>query len=145
MRNSSVAAAAPVVAALLALGLVAATGLSQRSDLPDWLAPRAYALGAAVGALLFGTILGLFGWLAAGRLRPRTGWRARIGFAFCGFLALWFAAALLGLGRTEGIGPWPGRAITGSEAGIAALLVLAAALPHALVVAFGRRARAAMA
>ncbi|WP_187278885.1 hypothetical protein, partial [Methylobacterium sp. WL12] len=163
MRNSSVAAAAPVVAALLALGLVAATGLSQRSDLPDWLAPRAYgffldsyplfafalayglarlvaaaaapgpagvprravwgvvgiaalllaslyptfggvilrgaygtgsmafltgqplwlayALGAAVGALLFGTILGLFGWLAAGRLRPRTGWRARIGGA----------------------------------------------------------------
>ena len=222
-----VAAGSPVAAALLALGVVAATGLSQHSALPDWLAPRAYgffldsyplfafalayglvrlvaaaaapgpaglprravwgvvgiaalllaalyptfggvilrgaygtgsmafltgqplwlayALGAAVGAFVFGTILGLFGWLAAGRLRPRTGWRARIGFAVCGFLALWFAAALLGLGRTEGIGPWPRRAFTGSEAGIAALLVLVAALPHALVVAFGRRARAATA
>ena len=220
-----VSAAAPVAAALLALGLVAATGASQRSDLPDWLAPLAhgffldsyplfafalvyglarlvaaaaspgpaglprraawgiagiaallaaslyptfggvilrgafgtgsmafltgqplwlaYALGAAIGAILFGTILGLFGWLAGGRLRPRTSWRARIGFALCSLLALWFAAALLGLARTEGIGPWPRRAFAGSEAGIAALLVLAATLPHAVVAAF-RRARAAV-
>ena len=224
MRASAVIAAAPVAAALIALGLVAATGLSQRSDLPDWLAPRtygffldsyplfafalvyglarlvaaaaapgpaglprravwafagiaallmaslyptfggvilrgaygtgsmafltgqplwlAYAIGAAIGAILFGAILGLFGWLAGGRLRPRTTWRARIGFASCSLLALWFAAALLGLAKAEGMGPWPRRAFTGSEAGIAALLVLAAALPHAVVVAFGRRARA---
>ncbi len=217
-----VAAAAPVAAALLALGTVAATGLSQRSDLPDWLAPRiygffldsyplfafalvyglvrlvasaaapgpaslprrvvwcvaglavllvaslyptfgglvlrgaygtgsmafltgqplwlAYALGAAVAALAFGAILGLFGGLASGRWRPRNGWLARIGMTLCSVLALWFAAALLGLAKREGMGPWPHRAFTGSEAGFAALLILAAATPHALVVAFRGRA-----
>lgn len=224
MRRTTLAAA-PVAAALLCLGLVAATGISQRSDLPDWLAPRAYgffldsyplfafalvygvarlvataaapgpaglprrvawcgvgiaallaagsyptfggvilrgaygsgsmafltgqplwlayALGAAVGAIAFGAILGLFGWLASGRLRPRDGWRARIGLAFCSVLSLWFAAALLGLARSEGAGPWPHRAFTAREAGIAALLVLAAALPHAVVSAFRLRTRIA--
>lgn len=222
MRGSAVVAAAPVAAVLLALGMVAATGLSQRSDLPDWLAPRvygffldsyplfvfalvyglarlaaaavrpgpaslprravwsvagtavlllaglyptfggmilrgayatggmaflttqplwlAYALGSAVAAFAFGAIVGLFGFLASGRLRPRNGWLRRVGMAICGFLALWFAAALLGLATREGLGPWPHRAFTGAEAAFAALMILVAAVPHALVVAFRARA-----
>lgn len=112
-------------------------GVAFLSQQPLWLA---YASGAAAAAFGFGTVVGLFGALANRRLRPRTGWPRGLAAAAAGaalsFLALWFAAGLLGLARAEGIGPWPRRAFTLPEAGLAGLLVLAAALPHAVVAAF---------
>lgn len=101
----------------------------------------AYAIGAAVAALVFGLAIGLP--TALGRLRfRRVGLAARARAAAvtaaASFLALWFAAALLGLARDAGIGPWPARPFTAGEALRAGLLFLAAALPHVLVTALRR-------
>lgn len=123
-------------------GLVLRAGYATGSmafltNTPLW---GAYALGAAVAALLFGLALGLPVALATLRRRAPEGlWpRVRRGLAgaVLGFLALWFAAALLGLAREAGIGPWPRRAFAADEALRAGLLLLVAALPHALVVAY---------
>lgn len=100
--------------------------------------PLAYAMGAGVGALVFGLAIGLPGWLGRASFRRAGFWRRLGGLAATAtlsLLALWLAAALIGLGRDLGIGPWPRRAFTLDEALRAALVLLVAGLPHALVTA----------
>ncbi|MDP4025682.1 hypothetical protein Q8W71_23895 [Methylobacterium sp. NEAU 140] len=92
---------------------------------PLWLA---YGMGAGVAAALFGGTVGVFAVAANRGLRPRL---ARLWPAALAFLALWFGAAVLGLARGLGFGPWPARAMTPAEAGLAAGLLVLAALPHA--------------
>lgn len=210
LRPGIAVAAAPVLATLAALALVAATGLSQRSGLPDAVEPFvygffldgyplfafalvygiarlaavamgpgpgsvprrlvfglagaaalgaaglyptfggailrggfvmggmaflghlphgiAYGLGAGVAAATFGGIVGLFAVAANRPLRFRL---RRLGSAALAFLALWFGAAVIGLAHDLGLGPWPHRALRLAEAGLAALLLVIAALPHA--------------
>ncbi|MEH3119899.1 MAG: hypothetical protein PGN25_20520 [Methylorubrum populi] len=109
----------------------------------------AYLLGAAAAAGLFGLALGL-GVLLTGRpslspaplspaspparSRRHRAARALLG-GLAGFLALWFAAALIGLAREAGFGPWPRRPLDARDLAAAAGLLTAAALPHVLVVA----------
>ncbi len=134
------------LAALLAVslyptfgGLVLRAGFGTGSmafltNTPLW---GAYALGAAVAALLFGLAMGVPIGLATLRRRAPEGFwrRVRRGLATAAlsFLALWLAAALLGLAREAGIGLWPRRAFTADEALRAALVLIAATLPHALM------------
>ncbi|WP_375408436.1 hypothetical protein [uncultured Methylobacterium sp.] len=92
----------------------------------------AFALGAAVAAILFGIAMGL-GVLAIGGQTGRRIGRRAVSLVVR-FAALWFAFALLGLAREAGFGIWPRRPLDGRDAGIAAGLVLAAFLPHALLV-----------
>ncbi|WP_232631068.1 hypothetical protein [Methylobacterium sp. Leaf118] len=104
----------------------------------------AYALGAAAAAGLFGLAMGLGTFLVGGARRPVARSRMRtlgsaLLFALAGFLALWFAAGLLGLARDAGFGPWPRRPLDARDALIAAGLITAAALPHALLVALRGR------
>ncbi len=101
---------------------------------PLWVA---YALGAAVAASMAGGIVGAAALLANGPLRPRL---RRIGRGALAFLALWFAAGMIGLATHFGFGPWPARAMLPAEAGLAAGLLLAGFLPHVLLVALKRRA-----
>lgn len=111
-------------------------GMAFLTHQPLWLA---YGLGAAVAASLYGGILGLFAVAANRPLRPRLG---RIGFGLLAYFALWAGAILLGLSGPFGIGPWPHRAIRPDETVRAALLLIAAALPH-IVVTTLRRHRSA--
>ena len=125
------------VAALLTAGLYptfgglilragfATGGMAFLTHQPLWLA---YGLGAGVAAGLFGAILGLSAIATNRPFRPRL---HRIGFGALAFLALWFGAAVIGLSDTVGSGPWPRRAFAPGEAGLAALLLVVAALPHA--------------
>jgi len=99
-------------------------GMAFLTHQPLWLA---YALGAGVAAALFGGILGLFAIMANRPLRPRL---ERFGAGALAFLALWIGAAVIGLSGTLGLGPWPHRALRIDEAGLAAVLMAAAALPH---------------
>ncbi len=106
----------------------------------------AYAMGAGAAAGLFGLALGL-GARLAGRPGPApTGsrWR-RVGRALlgwiAGFLALWFAAAVIGLARDAGFGPWPRRPLDARDLVVAALLLTVAALPHMALVAARLRPR----
>lgn len=99
----------------------------------------AYVIGAAVAALVFGLAVGLPIWLGQARFQPVGFWRRTGGLAATAtgsFLALWLAAALLGLGRDFGVGPWPRRAFSSDETLRAALVLVVAALPHVLVTAF---------
>ena len=107
-------------------------GMAFLTHQPLWLA---YGLGAGVAAALFGGILGLFAIAANRPLRPRL---RRLGAGALAFLTLWFGAAAIGLSGTLGLGPWPQRALNGKEAGLAALLLVAAALPHAAVTTLRR-------
>ncbi|MCJ2024876.1 hypothetical protein [Methylobacterium sp. J-067] len=216
--GQSLVAAVPVAAALLALALVAASGLSRRSGLPEALEPYAYgyfldryplfafalvygaarivaaaagpgmagpvrrvvfallglvalgaaglyptfggltlrggyatgsmafltgqplwlayALGAAVAASMVGGIVGVAVIAASRPLRPS--WR-RIGWGALSFVSLGFGAGVVGLAKTFGFGPWPARAMTASEAGLAAGLLLVAMAPHSLLVGLRRR------
>jgi hypothetical protein len=100
----------------------------------------AYAMGAGAAAGLFGLAMGLGARLAgrsgparAGSRRRRAG-QALLG-ALMGFLALWFAAAMIGLARDAGFGPWPRRPLDARDLVIAALLLTGAALPHVALVA----------
>jgi hypothetical protein len=98
----------------------------------------AYAIGAAVSGLTFGLAIGLPSLLGRARLRRAGFWRrlrGTAGTAVLSVLALWLAAALIGLGRDLGAGPWPRRAFTTDEALRAALVLLVAGLPHVLVTA----------
>jgi len=52
-----------------------------------------------------------------------------------GLPALWFAAALIGLARDAGFGPWPRRPLDARDLVVAAGLLTVAALPHGLLVA----------
>ena len=104
----------------------------------------AYTMGAGAAAGLFGLATGL-GARLAGRPGPALGgsrWR-RAGWALrgwiAGFLALWFAAAVIGLARDAGFGPWPRRPLDARDLVVAAGLLTLAALPHVLLVAARRR------
>lgn len=108
----------------------------------------AYTMGAGAAAGLFGLAMGL-GARLTGRPGPapsgsrwRRAGRAALG-AVAGFLALWFAAALIGLARDAGFGPWPRRPLDARDLVTAALLLTAAALPHLLLVAARLRPRRA--
>ncbi|MGH1591250.1 hypothetical protein ACRBEV_26370 [Methylobacterium phyllosphaerae] len=114
----------PTFGGLILRGAFATGGMAFLTHQPLWLA---YGLGAGIAAALFGGILGLFAIAANRPLRPRLG---RVGFAALAFLALWFGAVLIGLAGDLGFGPWPRRALRADEAGLAALLLVAAALPH---------------
>ncbi|AMB46843.1 hypothetical protein [Methylobacterium sp. AMS5] len=100
----------------------------------------AYAMGAGAAAGLFGLAMGL-GARLAGRPGPkpngsrwRRAGRALLGWV-AGFLALWFAAAVIGLARDAGFGPWPRRPLDARDLVAAALVLTLAALPHGLLVA----------
>lgn len=114
----------PTFGGIILRGGFATGGMAFLTHQPLWLA---YGLGAAVAALLFGGILGLFAVAANRPLRPSL---RRIGFGALAFLTLWFGAAIVGLAADLGFGPWPKRALRPDEAGLAALLLIAAALPH---------------
>lgn len=102
-------------------------GMAFLTHQPLWLA---YALGAGAAVSLFGGLLGLFAVAANRRLRPTL---RRFGAGALAFLALWFGAGVIGLSGPLGLGPWPRRALHADEAALAALLLVAAALPHAAV------------
>ncbi len=103
----------------------------------------AYTMGAGAAAGLFGLATGLGARLAGrpgpalGGRRRRAGWALRGWIA--GFLALWFAAAVIGLARDAGFGPWPRRPLDARDLVVAAGLLTLAALPHVLLVAARRR------
>ncbi|MFD0933602.1 hypothetical protein ACFQ12_00165, partial [Methylobacterium trifolii] len=61
----------PTFGGLVLRGGFMTGGVAFLAQLPMWLA---YMIGAAVAALLFGTVTGLSVALANRRLRPRTGW-----------------------------------------------------------------------
>jgi hypothetical protein len=123
----------PTFGGLILRGGFATGGMAFLTGQPLWLA---YALGALVAASAFGGIVGTAALAANRPLRPRL---SRVRTAGLAVLALWFGAALIGLGRDLGVGPWPGRGFAAAEAGLAACLLLAAALPHALVVLRAQR------
>lgn len=123
----------PTFGGLILRGGFATGGMAFLTGQPLWLA---YALGAAIPAMMVGGIVGT-AIIAANRpLRPR--WR-RIGWGALSFLCLWFGAGVIGLGHHLGVGPWPARALTGGEAWLAAGLLLLAMAPHSLLVALRRR------
>jgi hypothetical protein len=126
----------PTFGGLVVRAGFATGGMAFLTHQPLWLA---YGLGAGVAAALFGGVLGLFVIAANRSLRPRL---RRIGSGLLAFLALWFGAAMIGLGGSLGLGPWPHRALRPDEAGLAALLLVAAALPHAALATLSRRRRA---
>lgn len=100
----------------------------------------AYAMGAGAAAGLFGLAMGLGARLAGrpGPARSGSRWRragrALLGWV-AGFLALWFAAAVIGLARDAGFGPWPRRPLDARDLVVAALVLTLAALPHVLLMA----------
>ena len=115
----------PTVGGLILRGGFATGGMAFLTHQPLWLA---YGLGAGVAAAIFGGILGVFAIAANRPLRPSL---RRIGAGLLAFLALWFGACVIGLAGDFGLGPWPRRAFSPSEAVVAALLLVIAALPHA--------------
>jgi hypothetical protein len=123
----------PTFGGLTLRGGFATGGMAFLTGQPLWVA---YALGAAVAASMASGIVGAAALAANGSLRPR--WR-RIGRGTLAFLALWFAAGVIGLATFLGFGPWPARAMRLAEAGLATGLLLAGFLPHALLVALRRR------
>jgi hypothetical protein len=125
----AVAGLYPTFGGLALRGGFATGGMAFLTGQPLWLA---YALGAGVAAAMTAGIVGGFALLANGSLRPRL---RRIGWGGLSFLLLWFGAVVIGLGREFGTGPWPARAFTGPEAGLAAALLVLAALPHTALLA----------
>lgn len=94
--------------------------------------PAAYALGSALAAIVFASVLG-FGALLIGNRTNKPGRRLRrLGAALARYLTLWFALALLGLAHMAGFGPWPRRPLTGTDALSAITLACLAFLPHLL-------------
>ncbi|MCJ2095612.1 hypothetical protein MKK67_24390 [Methylobacterium sp. J-072] len=127
----------PTSGGLILRGGFATGGMAFLTHQPLWLA---YGLGAGVAAALFGGILGLFAIAANRPLRPSL---RRIGAGLLAFLALWFGACVIGLSGDLGIGAWPRRAFRPAEAGLAALLLVVAALPHVLLTTLSRLRRSA--
>lgn len=115
----------PTFGGLILRGGFATGGMAFLGRSPHGLA---YGLGAGVAAAMFGAILGLFAVAANRPLRPSL---RRFGSACLAFLALWYGGAVIGLAHDLGLGPWPHRALRPGEAGLAALLMLVATLPHA--------------
>lgn len=125
----------PTFGGLILRGAFATGSMAFLTHQPLWLA---YGLGAAVGALMFGGVLGLFAVAANRPLRPRL---RRVGSGSLAFVALWFGAILIGLGGDLGVGPWPLRAMRPEEAALAACLLIAAALPHTALATLRRHRR----
>lgn len=95
--------------------------------------PAAYALGSALAATVFGSVLAIGALLIGnGPLRRSESRRwlraAADGLVRC--LALWFALAVLGLAHTAGFGLWPQRSMTIGDALLACALAGIAFLPH---------------
>ncbi|ACA14775.1 conserved hypothetical protein [Methylobacterium sp. 4-46] len=93
----------------------------------------ARALGALAALLPFGAGLALAGLVGGRRRKP--GWLPALAARA---LALWWALGLLGLGRAAGLAAWPQRPLDGAQALLAAGLVLAAFLPHAVLAGLRR-------
>ncbi|WP_200941281.1 MULTISPECIES: hypothetical protein [unclassified Methylobacterium] len=95
--------------------------------------PAAYALGSALAATVFGSVLGvgalLIGNGPAGRSQPRRWMRAAVD-VLLRYLALWFALAMLGFAHAAGFGIWPRRSMTIGDALLAGTLACIAFLPH---------------
>ncbi|MCJ2122522.1 hypothetical protein [Methylobacterium sp. J-077] len=127
----------PTFGGLILRGGFATGGMAFLTHQPLWLA---YGLGAGVAAAIFGGILGLFALAANRPLRPSL---RRIGAGVLAFLALWFGACVIGLSGSFGLGSWPLRAFRPAEAALAALLLVAAALPHAALPTLSRLRRGA--
>ncbi|MDP4002547.1 hypothetical protein [Methylobacterium sp. NEAU K] len=127
----------PTFGGLILRGGFATGGMAFLTHQPLWLA---YGLGAGVAAAIFGGVLGLFVLAANRPIRPTL---RRIGFGALAFLTLWFGAAVIGLAGDLGLGPWPHRAFWPAEAGLAALLLVAGALPHAVLATSSRLQRGA--
>jgi hypothetical protein len=123
----------PTVGGLILRAGFATGGMAFLTHQPLWMA---YGLGSGVAAALFGAVLGLFAVAANRVLRPTL---RQIGFGVLAFLALWVGAALIGLAGHLGLGPWPRRALQPDEAGLAALILVAAALPHTALSLVRRR------
>ena len=123
----------PTFGGVILRAAFATGGMAFLNHLPHALA---YGLGAGVAAALFAGILGAFGIAANRPLRPSL---RRLGAGGVAFLALWFGAAVIGLAHDLGLGPWPHRALRPAESGLAAILLLIAALPHAASVFLGGR------
>lgn len=122
----------PTFGGLILRAGFATGGMAFLTHQPFWLA---YGLGAGVAAALFGGILGL---AVLGANRPLRLRLRRLGAGALSFLALWFGAVVLGLTGPLGFGPWPRRALQPDEAGLAALILVAAALPHAALTTLRR-------
>lgn len=129
----AVAGLYPTFGGLTLRGGFAVGGMTFLTGQPLWLA---YGLGAATSAAMMGSIVGGTIVLANRPLRPS--W-ARFGRGFVSFLCLWFGAAVIGLARDQGFGPWPTRAMLPAEAVFAAGLLVVAAAPHILHVALQSR------
>jgi len=125
----------PTFGGLILRGGYATGGMAFLTHQPLWLA---YGLGAGVAAAIFGGTLGLFALAANRPLRPRL---RRIGAGLLAYLALWFGAGVIGLAVPLGFGSWPLRGLRLPEAGLAALLLSVAALPHAALTTFSRLRR----
>jgi hypothetical protein len=117
----------PTFGGLILRAGFATGGMAFLTHQPLWVS---YGLGAAIAAAVFGSVLGLFSIAANRPIRPRLG---RIVFGILAFVALWFGAGLIGLSDTIGVGPWPRRPLRLDEAARAALLLVLAALPHAVL------------
>ncbi len=104
----------------------------------------AFAIGAAASAFVFGSALAVSRILIGGGASAPS-WGRRLGICLfrcgTGFLALWFAFAVIGQAHPAGFGPWPRRAMSAGEAGMGMSLVLAAFLPHAILVWLALRDR----
>lgn len=103
-----------------------------------------FGAGAAAAVFTFAVEFGVFltgrpGLPAAGGRGRRTG-RLLLEW-IAAFVALWFAAAVIGLARDAGFGPWPRRPLDARDLAVAAALLTLAALPHGLLVAARLRAR----
>jgi hypothetical protein len=97
----------------------------------------AFALGSAASAFVFGAALAVGVILIGGRASTAS-WGRRLANGVLrggmGFLALWFAFAVIGQAPSAGFGPWPRRALSAGETGVGMFLVLVAFLPHAILV-----------
>ncbi|WP_245259552.1 hypothetical protein [Methylobacterium sp. 10] len=104
----------------------------------------AYAIGAAASAFVFGSALAVSAILIGNRASTAS-WGRRLATGLfrggTGFLALWFAFAVIGQAHTAGFGPWPRRDLSAGETGVGVSLVLAAFLPHAILVWLALRDR----
>lgn len=92
----------------------------------------AQGLGAVMAALVFGLALGVPALVARGLPRRGTRWRA-LARGCLRFLALAWALGLLAAARDLGITRFPRLPLSGEQAVLAAAIVLAAFLPHAVL------------
>jgi len=115
-------------------GLVLRTGFSVGSVafLSGQTMMAAQGLGLATTAAVFGLAIGLPALIARGLPRRGDRWRA-VGRGLLRFVTLAFAFALLAAARDLGLAGFPRLPLAGMPAALAAGLVLAAFLPHAIV------------